>query len=247
MSLLRALNKIATSPIRKFRRAQKERHIFGLSNPEERFTAIYTLNYWRNKESVSGGGSSLAYTASLRQHLPELFKKFEITSIFDAPCGDFNWMPQVLNAYPLRYIGGDIVKPLVEKNQAQYASESITFLHVDLTKDAFPSADLMFCRDCLFHLSYADIRAVLQNFVNSQIKYILLTTHKNADKSFANADITTGSFRKIDLFAAPFHFPTDALFRIPDWLAPDPEREMCLWSREQIISALENTVASPLY
>jgi hypothetical protein len=25
---------------------------------------------------------------------------------------------------------------------------------------------------------------------------------------------------------------------IEDWIAPDPERQMCLWSREQILLAL---------
>ena len=34
----------------------------------------------------------------------------------------------------------------------------------------FPKVDLMFCRDCLFHLSFSDIRKVLINFVNSDIE-----------------------------------------------------------------------------
>jgi hypothetical protein len=82
---------------------------------------------------------------------------------------------------------------------------------------------------------------VLQNFINSKIPYLLTTTHIN-DGKIRNKDIATGDFRLIDLFAAPYHFPMDVLFRIEDWKMPDPKREMCLWTREQIIYALGNFI-----
>ena len=110
-------------------------------------------------------------------------------------------------------------------------------MHIDLISGKFPPADLMICRDCLFHLSYSDTRSVLENFVASGIPYLLTTSHKN-DGTIVNRDIQTGSFRVMDLFAPPYNFPRETLARIDDWVAPDPEREMCLWTREQVVAIL---------
>jgi hypothetical protein len=65
----------------------------------------------------------------------------------------------------------------------------------------------------------------------------LTTTHINST-GFENRDIETGSFRLMDLFKAPYSFPAP-LVVIDDWLPPEPERQMCLWRRDQVASALE--------
>ena len=243
--LLRTIVRIVKYPFDPFMARQKEKRVFGHTNIEDRFTEIYKRNYWDHEESISGSASTLFYTENLRKNLPELFAKFSIKSVFDAPCGDFNWMRYVIKDYPIDYIGGDIVLPLIKSNYEMHKTSNIQFVHIDLTKDQFPSANLMICRDCLFHLSYEDTKAVLKKFVESNIYYLLTSTHINS-KNFANKDIKTGSFRHIDLFSAPFNFPQNVLYRIldwrepepEDWREPEPEREMCLWSREQIISAL---------
>jgi hypothetical protein len=80
--------------------------VFALKNAEDRFTLIYKKKYRQNEESVSGFGSTLEYTANLRNKLPELFGKFSIKTIFDAPCGDFNWMGYILKENNLNYIRG---------------------------------------------------------------------------------------------------------------------------------------------
>ena len=59
-------------------------------------------NYWGNRESVSGDGSTLAYTHNLRHELAKFLRAFRVVSMFDAPCGDFNWMRAVDHARPLR-------------------------------------------------------------------------------------------------------------------------------------------------
>ena len=212
---------------------------------EATFVHIYKNNLWGNDESVSGPGSTYAYTENLRRMLPVLMQQFSIKSIFDAPCGDLNWMKYLLNDANVDYVGGDIVLPLVESHRANFARENIRFVHIDLTKDMFPQTDLMICRDCLFHLSYRETLLVMQNFVDSKIKYLLTTTHRKSNR-FQNADILTGGVRQIDLFAEPYNFPKDVLFRIEDWMPPYQEREMCLWSREQVIQArdaLSNRIA----
>jgi len=210
---------------------------------ERRFTEIYRGNLWGGTESVSGPGSSLDYTANLRNALPALFDALSIASVFDAPCGDFHWMKYVLAGHPLDYTGGDIVRPLIEDNTARYGTPRIRFIHIDLTREAYPRADLMIARDFLFHLSYEDTGLVLANFVKSGIKYLLTTTHAN-ETGFSNRDIETGGFRQIDLFAPPYNFPRAALAAIEDWKPPSARRLMCLWSREQIAALFQNSAAT---
>ncbi len=204
---------------------------------EDRFTLIYKRNLWGSKESLSGFGSTLEYTKNLRNELIKLIEDRSIKTMFDAPCGDFNWMKHVLAEVDITYIGGDVVFPLIQAHSSKYRNDRLSFLHIDLTKDKYPSADLMICRDCLFHLSFTDTQAVLQNFVDSDIRFLLTSTHKNLN-GFVNEDIQTGRFRLTDLFSSPYYFSADVLARIDDWIPPHPEREMCLWSNDQIREAL---------
>lgn len=204
---------------------------------EEVFTWIYKTNFWGDRESVSGVGSTLAYTENLRKELPKMLADFSIQSIVDAPCGDFNWMRHVLADSSQTYIGLDVVGELIALNQSKYASDRISFEQKDITKDPLPKADLMICRDCLFHLSNSAIKLILGNFLAADIKYLFTTTHINQRK-FTNQDIRLGGFRLIDLYAAPFHFPAPALCTIEDWIEGYPPRQMALWSKDQVASAL---------
>lgn len=199
---------------------------------QERFEWIYKRNAWGGL-TPSGQGSSLEYTANLRKDLSKLLKDFSIQTLFDAPCGDFNWMRQVLSEADIRYIGADIVPPLITSLNQKYGDARTSFIHADLTVDRFPKADLMICRDCLFHLSFQDAELVLRNFLRSGIPYLLTSTYVTRG-TFLNKDIRTGQFRLIDLFTSPFNLPGDPLLRIDDWIPPYPERQMCLWSRSQV-------------
>ena len=42
--------------------------------------------------TIAGPGSTMEHTNYLRKHLPEFFKKHNVTSIFDAGCCDCYWM-----------------------------------------------------------------------------------------------------------------------------------------------------------
>lgn len=235
--MLKTAWKAISYPFRALKRRRFKKDVLGLVSNEDRFTWIYKNNYWQSNESTSGTGSSLKNTENLRKELPALISKFSVNKIFDAPCGDFNWMVHLLPLINVEYIGGDIVRRLIEGHNQKFKSSKISFITIDLIKDDFPLSDLMICRDCLFHLSFADTRSLLQNFVASGIPYLLTTTHKQM-ADWQNYDIQTGDFRLIDLFSSPYHFPSKPLAIIDDWVFPDPERQMCLWTREQVIDAL---------
>jgi len=171
--------------------------------PEHMFTHIYRTNAWRGAESLSGKGSDLHNTVNIRSILPEILAELGVRSILDAPCGDFHWMQHV-DLEGITYIGGDIVAPLVVENQRRFGRPGREFRHLDITKDDIPKVDLIFCRDCLFHLSFADIDAALRNFRRSGSTYVMTTT---LDFSGPNVDIPTGEFRPLSLLIAPFRFP----------------------------------------
>ena len=216
----KTLFKIIKYPYNKFKFNKLEKKIFSTNSIEDRFTKIFKLNYWGNNESVSGGGSSLASTKNITHKLPQLINQFKVTSILDAPCGDFYWMAHVMKNLKIKYLGGDIVTKIINENNNKYRSDIINFRKINIISDKLPDSDLMICRDCLFHFSYEDIFKFFENFINSNIRILLTTSHSNDysnDKFlFKNKNILTGDYRKIDLFSEPFNFKKNYLLSIED-------------------------------
>ena len=121
----------------------------------ERFARIHDTNLWDDAESRSGAGSALASTAQLRAELPELLRRLGVRRLLDVPCGDFHWMAHVDLAAGgvTAYVGGDVVRAIVEANRARYAARGRSFVEVDLTRRPLPHvdgapADAVLCRDC---------------------------------------------------------------------------------------------------
>ena len=198
------------------------------------FEHFYRNNIWGDNESVSGEGSTITYTERLRTDLPRVIERYRVVSMLDAPCGDYNWFRLIKLPDGTRYIGADIVEELIALNTKVYKSENIRFLCLDLTKDKLPDVDMWFCRDCLFHLSNTDIHKALYNFLNSDIKYLMTSSHP---KCHRNKDISTGDFRLLNLLEKPFNFP-EPLYQIDDYINGYPERIMGLWTKEMINKSL---------
>lgn len=171
------------------------------------FDEIYKTNYWNSQESSSGGGSTLNATQTIRKYLEYLFVEKEIKTMLDIPCGDYNWMNTV-KKNNLEYIGADIVPALVDKNKKMYESNDVSFIIRDLAKDSLPTVDLIFCKDCLQHLSYLNAKKAINNVKNSKSKYFLVTTYP---KTWRNWDILDGDYRPLNLRKSPFNFPKPEL------------------------------------
>ena len=180
----------------------------------------------------------LAYTLNLRAELERFIETFAIRSFFDAPCGDFHWMKEVKFPAGATYIGGDVAHSLIARNGEHYAGASRKFIDFDVVGDQFPDCDVWFCRDCLFHLPNTLIFDALRNFARSNTRLLMLTTHLNTT-GFQNVDIEAGEFRLLDFHGAPFNLPREVLFRVADYIHPFPQREMCVWTREQVLAALD--------
>jgi SAM-dependent methyltransferase len=184
--------------------ADKMRRIIYRYKPVKwKFTEIYRHSGFGGTESVSGPGSSLEETEAIRQKLPGLFNQFNIKSILDAPCGDFNWF-QKMDLDLENYTGADIVQEMISELQANFNDTKRRFITLDILKDDLPKADLILCRDCFIHLSFKHISRAIKNFKRSGAKYLLTTTFTDQQK---NKDIPTGVFHPINLQAPPFNFP----------------------------------------
>jgi 2-polyprenyl-3-methyl-5-hydroxy-6-metoxy-1,4-benzoquinol methylase len=173
---------------------------------EDVFTDIFKGNAWKGKDSVSGRGSDVDQTRIIASEIPALLNALNISTMLDIPCGDFHWMNSV-DLNNIDYTGADIVKELIQKNSAKYARHGIRFKYLNLIKDKLPKVDLIFCRDCLVHLSFADIGLALENVCNSQSEYFLTTTFVDRKD---NRDILTGRWRAINLELAPFFPPSQS-------------------------------------
>ncbi len=176
---------------------------FRNKQPEQVFTDIHAKNFWGSAESISGHGSEMATTANIRAALPRILRQYEIGSMLDVPCGDFHWM-QTVDLGQIEYVGGDIVKPMVDELTAKYASPRRRFAHLDITSDPLPKVDLIFCRDCFIHLPFELIDKALENFSRSSARYLLTTTYRHWP---INYDTEVGGVRGVDLTASPFNLP----------------------------------------
>ena len=170
---------------------------------EERFARIYKTNLWFDAETRSGTGSSLDSTAVLRGSLPPLLRGLNIRRLLDIPCGDFNWIRHV-DLSGIEYIGGDIVESLIEANRERYASPARSFMKMDVTSGPLPHADAILCRDCLVHLSFANISAALRTIKESGAEYLLATTFLDRR---VNKDVIDGDWRPLNLEQSPFLLP----------------------------------------
>lgn len=208
------------------------------NNLEKYWNEAVEVNTNRKIESVSGIGSTLRYTEHLRSQLPEMLNKFSISKILDAPCGDMNWMSVFLKEHPeIIYIGGDIVDKLITNNQ-QYVTKNIQFMKLDVTLTPLPDADLWFCRDLWFHLPDEYIFKSIDNFLQSNIKYLFTSNHINTT-GFKNTNLKEVDFKLIDLFSSPYNLP-QPLYRITDFIGKKHPREMVLFERSQILRWRDN-------
>jgi hypothetical protein len=188
----------------------------------DRFTEIDKRKYWHspmNKESRSGEGSTRAFTRPYVECLSSFLDQFKDRyggrMIFlDAPCGDFNWIEPIAIRDDVDYIGADIVPSIVEENNRKYKFRNVRFIELDITMDSFPDATFWHCRDCLIHLSFANIRRSLEKFAESRIDYAMITSAYLGDDQI-NYDIVDGDFRYIDFRKPPFVLP-NPVHVIPD-------------------------------
>lgn len=201
------------------------------------FNDYFQRNTWGGRASRSGRGSDPEQTRAIVQALPALWAELGVRHVLDVPCGDFQWMQRV-DLSAVRYTGGDIVERLIEANRGQHSRPGVSFETLDLLQGPLPPADLLLCRDCLVHLSFADARQALANIAQSDIRWLLTTTFPSRP---ANADIATGQWRPLNLMLAPFKLPPPTLTVVEHCTEGDgqyADKALALWRVDLVRSAL---------
>jgi hypothetical protein len=180
------------------------------ADPGRIFSAIYARRIWGQEGGGSGLGSSLEYTRFTRVLLVHFLRTHNISSMLDAPCGSFLWMPAVVAAARrhnsgFSYTGLDVVQSVIAGHAAKHANAShLRFGTADLAADVADEAaegplprgmDLVFTRDALQHLSEPQIRAVLRNVARAAPRFFMVGSYLHG----RNVGIQTGDFFPIDL------------------------------------------------
>jgi len=170
------------------------------------FTNIYTRNYWRSKETPSGGGSEILRTKAIRSQLVDMLRSLRVRSMLDAGCGDWNWMGRI-DFGEIEVTGCDIVEAVVAQNRKKYGKR---FFVADITTDPLPMTDLILCRLVLNHLSFANIEKALKNFSASGAAYMLITHYPNETQNIEKKD---GDWRPLNFCLPPFNLiePLDTI------------------------------------
>jgi hypothetical protein len=125
-----------------------------------------------------------------------------VRSLLDIPCGDFEWLKDVDLGLE-RYIGADIVSTLIKRNHQLFGGGR-EFLCLDLLRNKLPHVDMIFCRDCLVHLSFREIRSALRNMKASAPRFVAMTTFP---EHLQNIDTITPYWRALNMQLPPFKFP----------------------------------------
>ena len=220
-------------------KALARRRIRAMGGIKSVFTTFYEENLWQSEESVSGPGSTIGNTKNIAKEIPRIVSDLRVKRILDAPCGDYNWFRLVERDDDISYIGGDIVEALVISNQQRYGNDNTRFIYLDITNDALPKADLWLCRDCWPHLSNDDIFKAINNFMNSDITYLLTSINPTCKM---NTNILTGQFHLLNLELPPFSF-CKPLLSVGDWIEGYPVRQLALWEKSQLSKNLTSNKA----
>jgi hypothetical protein len=146
---------------------------------EQVFTDIYTKNRWGGKPGTfcSGAGSHenaivSPYVAAMTAELRRMGAAS--MTVVDLGCGDYS-VGRQLSPNCGRYIGVDIVKPLIAHHQSAYGSPTVSFQHANIVADPLPDGDLCFVRQVLQHLSNDQIAAVLPKL--DKFRWCFITEH----------------------------------------------------------------------
>src|SRR5262249_20735674 len=122
--------------------------IMDIGNRSERFDKIFAENLWGAEGSRSGVGSEAEFASLYVERLTQFLERNQFIFIFDAPCGDLNWIIGIALDNRFHYIGGDISPLVVEDNRLRHPEVDTRIL--DICHSPFPMSEIWHCRDCLF-------------------------------------------------------------------------------------------------
>jgi hypothetical protein len=180
MSLLKsAIRKVLPGGVMRAYHEHRQRRLSRRNQrmtPEEVFTGIYADNRWGGRPGTFNSGSGSHEESIVAPYIARMTEELNrigaaTLTVVDLGCGDFSVGRQLSRASG-RYIGVDIVKPLIAHNEAEFGSSTVSFRHANIMEEAIPDGDVCFVRQVLQHLSNDQIAAILPKLEKFNCCYI---------------------------------------------------------------------------
>lgn len=183
MGILSRIKEHTPWPVRRLSRRVK-RYVIQVNDKrmdlKDLFTKVYEEHLWAEKgETVdphhpfnSGPGSAEEAASPYTDCVTRFIEKHGIRSVVDLGCGDFRVGRRIARA-GINYIGVDVVEPLIQSNQANFAADNVQFRCLDITRDELPKAQLCLVRQVFQHLSNAQVKSVLNRL--KQFDWVIVT------------------------------------------------------------------------
>lgn len=174
---------------------------------QEAFEGIYKNASWgANDAGVgnSGSGSLLDTTAVYRTFLAQFFKEYDIHSVVDAGCGDWEFSSKI-DWRGIDYKGFDIAHQVVEHDKKLYTKPNIHFFEADIVETDLPKADLLISKHVLQHLPNASVKKFLEKQLPKYKHVLIMSGVHHVTFAGENTDISPGGYRTLDLTAPPFN------------------------------------------
>jgi hypothetical protein len=166
------------------------------------FEKIYNDNTWSSRESLSGEGSEMKVTRSVRKCLSTWIKKYNIKSFGDI-CGDANWQGSIEDIGDLvEYRGYDVSKKALERAAKKNTKhQNFRFQQIDISVETPTSADALMIRDVIQHIPLNLGVSALNNIIQSGVKYLIVSSYP---KTLTNNNIKIGNYYRNNVYKAPF-------------------------------------------
>jgi len=166
------------------------------------FEKIYNDNTWSSRESLSGEGSEMKVTRSVRKCLSTWIKKYNIKSFGDI-CGDANWQGSIEDIGDLvEYRGYDVSKKALERAAKKNTKhQNFRFQQIDISVETPTSADAFMIRDVIQHIPLDLGVSALNNIIQAGVKYLIVSSYP---KTLTNNNIKIGDYYRNNVYKAPF-------------------------------------------
>ena len=115
---------------------------------KEKFTHIYEKNIWGS----SGTGSNFSINNKwFLNELRTIIDKYNIKSIADLGCGDWEIMKHFKFNKDEKYTGIDVVDFLIKNHNKKYKKSNIKFIQGDISQEVPSGYDLVILKDVIQH------------------------------------------------------------------------------------------------
>lgn len=136
---------------------------------EKIFTDIYNVK-------KTNQGSIIATNTLLIAVIKQYCIDNNVKTICDIGCGSAEWIMPLINSLDIKYIGIDVVKPIINTLQNKYSSHQ--FIHADVTTDIIPEADLYIIKDVLQHWVLDETITFLKMMVSRKSRLLIMNNNQ---------------------------------------------------------------------